>query len=82
MHVLSKADLRKVEAAAFLQICMGALDLLGVISIGLLGALSVTGLQSHEPGDRVSMALRVLHISDSTFQMQALVLATDRKSVV
>lgn len=76
MHVLSKADLRKVEAAAFLQICMGALDLLGVISIGLLGALSVTGLQSHEPGDRVSMALRVLHISDLTFQMQALVLAT------
>ena len=75
MHVLSKADLRKVEAAAILQICMGALDLLGVISVGLLGALSVTGLQSRAPGDRVSTALSVLHISGLTFQRQALILA-------
>lgn len=74
MNVLSKADQRKVEAVAIIQICMGALDLLGVIAIGLLGALSVTGLQSNEPGDRVSAALRILHISDSTFQVQAFIL--------
>lgn len=74
MHVLSRADQRKVELVAILQICMGALDLLGVIAIGLLGALSVTGLQSHEPGDRVSAALRVLHLAHSTFQTQAIVL--------
>lgn len=53
---------------------MGALDLLGVVAIGLLAALSVTGLQSHEPGDRVSSALRVLHISSSSFQTQAMIL--------
>lgn len=53
---------------------MGALDLLGVVAIGLLGALSVTGLQSHKPGDRVSSALRVLHISGSSFQTQATIL--------
>lgn len=53
---------------------MGALDLLGVVAIGLLGALSVTGLQSHTPGDRVSSALRVLHISESPFQTQATIL--------
>jgi len=74
MQVLSRADRRKVELVAILQICMGAFDLLGVIAIGLLGALSVTGLQSREPGDRVSAALRVLHIADSTFQTQAIVL--------
>ena len=74
MHVLSRADQRKVALVAVLQICMGALDLLGVIAIGLLGALSVTGLQSREPGDRISTALRVLHMSHSTFQTQALVL--------
>jgi len=50
---------------------MGILDLLGVVAIGLLGALSVTGLQSHTPGNRVSAALRILHISHSTFQTQA-----------
>ena len=74
MRVLSRNDQKKVVAVAILQVCMGALDLLGVVSIGLLGALSVTGLQSHEPGDRVSSALRILHISESTFQMQAVIL--------
>jgi ABC-type multidrug transport system fused ATPase/permease subunit len=75
MRVLSKADQRKVVLVSILQICMSALDLLGVLAIGLLGALSVTGLQSDIPGDRVSAALRVLHLSNSTFQTQALVLA-------
>jgi ABC-type multidrug transport system fused ATPase/permease subunit len=53
---------------------MGVLDLLGVVAIGLLGALSVSGLQSQKPGDRVGSALRLLHISDSTFQVQATIL--------
>lgn len=74
MQVLSGSDQRKVIAVAIVQICMGALDLLGVVAIGLLGALSVTGLQSHTPGDRVSSALRVLHISESPFQTQATIL--------
>lgn len=74
MQVLSRSDQGKVIAVAIVQICMGALDLLGVVAIGLLGALSVTGLQSHTPGDRVSSALRVLHISESPFQTQATIL--------
>jgi len=53
---------------------MGALDLLGVVAIGLLGALSVTGLQSKEPGNRVGIALQVLHISNSSFQVQVTLL--------
>jgi ABC-type multidrug transport system fused ATPase/permease subunit len=53
---------------------MGALDLLAVVAIGLLGGLSVSGLQSLKPGDQVSAALRILHISDLTFQTQAIVL--------
>ncbi len=74
MRVLSRADQKKVIAVTLIQICMGALDLLGVVAIGLLGALSVTGLQAHSPGDRVSSALRLLHISHSTFQTQATVI--------
>ena len=74
MHVLSRADQNKVITVAILQICMGALDLLGVVAIGLLGALSVTGLQSHKPGNRVSTALHFLHIYGSTFQTQATIL--------
>ncbi len=74
LRVLSRADQKKVISIAFIQILMGALDLLGVIAIGLLGALAASGLQSQAPGDRVSAALRVLHISDSTFQIQATVI--------
>jgi ABC-type multidrug transport system fused ATPase/permease subunit len=73
--VLSPADQRKVGAIALLQVFMGALDLIGVVAIGLLGALSVTGLQSGQPGDRVTSALNLLHISEETFQTQALVLS-------
>ena len=74
IKVLSRSDQRKMIAVTILQILMGGLDLLGVIAIGLLGALSVTGLQSSRPGDRVSAALKILHIEDATFQTQAIIL--------
>ncbi len=70
LSILSRADKRKVAAVTILQICMGGLDLLGVLAIGLLGALSVSALQSQESGNRVSMVLRVLQISDLSFQAQ------------
>lgn len=72
--MLSRKDQKKVIAVAVLQMCMGGLDLLGVVAIGLLGALSVTGLQSYQPGNRVNSALKLLHISNSTFQTQAIIL--------
>lgn len=74
LGVLSKLDQRKLLAATFLQILLSALDLLGIVAIGLLGALSATGLQSQEPGNRVGLALRVLHLSEMSFQTQALFL--------
>jgi len=74
LRVLSRNDQRKIIAVTVLQISMGALDLLGIIALGLLGALSVTGLQSQNPGDRVSAVLRFLHLQDATFQTQASVI--------
>ena len=74
LRVLSKRDQKKVIAITLIQVLMGVLDLLGVIAIGLLGALSVSGLQSLRPGNRVSAALEILHIADKTFQMQAVIL--------
>jgi ABC-type multidrug transport system fused ATPase/permease subunit len=75
INVLSPVDQRKILAIMVLQILMAGLDLLGVIAIGLLGALSVSGLQSNPPGDRVSQALEILHIQNETFQSQAVILA-------
>ena len=75
INVLSPVDQRKILAIMVLQILMAGLDLLGVIAIGLLGALSVSGLQSNPPGDRVSQTLEILHIQSETFQSQAVILA-------
>ena len=72
--VISQTDRRKLLVVTILQISMGALDLMGVVAIGLLGALSVSGLQSNEPGDRVSSALQFLHILNLPFQTQATIL--------
>ena len=75
MGVLSRADQKKIVIVTLIQIGIGILDLLGVFAIGLLGVLSVTGLQSQTPGIRVSTALRILHISESSFQIQVLVIS-------
>ena len=46
LYVLPKSDRPKIVAVVFLQVGLGFLDLLGVAAIGVLGALSVTGIQS------------------------------------
>lgn len=74
VRVLSSSDQRKILGVVILQVCISVFDLLGVIAIGLLGALSVTSLQSRLPGNRVTSALNFLHLSDVSFQTQALFL--------
>ena len=73
-QVLTPGDRHKLLIVATIQALLGLLDLLGVVAVGLLGALSITGLQSQDPGNRVSMALRILHISELPFQIQATLL--------
>jgi len=69
--VLSRKDQRKVVAVTILQFSLGILDLFGVMAIGLLGAISVAGLQSQIPDNRVDSILRFLQISELSFQVQA-----------
>jgi ABC-type multidrug transport system fused ATPase/permease subunit len=74
-QVLSPRDQRRVLVVVVLQICIGFLDLLGVIAIGLLGALSVAGLQSKLPDNGILSTLDFLQLSNVSFQSQALILA-------
>ena len=69
-RVLSRKDQRKTIAIVFLQISLGALDLLGVAAIGILGALAVSGVQSRQPGNRVNAVLQSLHVTSYSFQFQ------------
>lgn len=70
-RVLSQKDRRKIMIVSILQICMGGLDLLGVLVVGLLGAVAVSGIESNKSGNRVGAVLRFLHLSNSSFKTQA-----------
>jgi ABC-type multidrug transport system fused ATPase/permease subunit len=72
--VLSKLDKRKLIFITIVQILLGMMDLLGVLAIGLLGTLSITGIQSSQPGDKVSSVLESMGLSSFTFQTQALII--------
>ena len=72
--VLSLRDRKKIYLVALVQIFMGFVDLAGVATIGILGALAVNGIQSKGPGDRVSNVLDILGLGNQTFQTQAAVL--------
>ena len=68
--LISKQDRSKIVIATILQAALGFLDLLGVLLIGVLGALAVTGIQSKASGDRVNSILEILHLNNQTFQNQ------------
>ena len=74
LSVLSKEQKTKVLFVAVIQASLSILDLIGVAAIGLVGALSVTGVQSKNPGDRVGQALEILNIQDFSLQSQVAIL--------
>jgi ABC-type multidrug transport system fused ATPase/permease subunit len=82
MRVLPSGDKKKIFAVIMLQISLGFLDLLGVATIGVLGALAVTGVQSQVPGNRVAGVLRLLGISEFSFQNQVAILGISAASVL
>lgn len=74
-RVLAKSDRRKLAFVSIAQVGMGFLDLFGIAMIGILGALAITGVQSGEPGDRVSGVLNTMRLDTLSFQTQVAVLA-------
>jgi len=73
--LLNSADLRKLVLISILQISLSFLDLLGVAVMGLLGALSVTGIRGAAPSGGITHILSGLNLSTMNFQQQSLILA-------
>lgn len=73
-RILSKSDLRKTGLVLILQVFLGVLDLVGVALIGVLGALSVSGVKSSQPGSRIYDVIRLLHLENQQFQNQVAIL--------
>jgi len=72
--LLSKNDKFKVLIVCAAQVFLSFLDLLGVLILGLLGVLSLNGIQSVTPSPRVINLLESLGIYQRTFQEQVAIL--------
>lgn len=74
LRLLSKRDRRLIFVVACLQIGLGALDLVGVLVIGVVGSLSISGIASGRPGDRTASVLEFFGIQDFELQSQVAIL--------
>ena len=69
-QLLDRRDRRKVIIVILLQITFGFLDLLGVMLIGIIGALAITGVSSGQPGNRVSAFINFVGLENTSLQYQ------------
>ena len=72
--LLSRRDRFAISFISVIQLGLGILDLIGVGVIGVLGALAVNGIQSKNPGDRITKVLTILGIENYSFQKQVAIL--------
>jgi ABC-type multidrug transport system fused ATPase/permease subunit len=74
MSVLNRSDRNKIVLVIGLQVSLSVLDLMGVALVGLIGALSVTGIQSRVPQGRIYEVLQILNLEQQTLQSQVALL--------
>jgi len=72
--IFPRRDRQKIWAVIAIQILLGALDLAAVVIIGLLGSLTITGVGSKNPGNKVQAFIEFLHLSNYQIQFQVTVL--------
>jgi ATP-binding cassette subfamily C protein len=53
-RLLSRADKNKLGIILVLQVLVSFLDVIGIALIGVVGALTVTGIQSSKPTGKIS----------------------------
>jgi ABC-type multidrug transport system fused ATPase/permease subunit len=74
-EVLSKQDRNKLYVISGIQIFLSVLDLIGVALIGVIGALTISGVRSQPPTGKVGDLLKNLGLDGYTFQTQTVILA-------
>lgn len=69
-RLISPIDRRKTILSTLIQVISGVLDLIGVAMIGALGALTIAGLNSKGPGNRLNSALKFMGLENFSYQDQ------------
>ncbi len=80
--VLPSGDKKKIVAVIVVQVALSFLDLLGVALIGIVGAISITGIQNQNPGNKTSQFLDFLNLSDLNFYTQVVSLSIAAASLL
>lgn len=73
--ILPKGDKRKIITVTLVQVALSFLDLIGVALVGIVGAISITGIQSQEPGNRTEQVLAFLHLGSLDYYKQVIALS-------
>ena len=73
-NLLSSRDKKKLLVILFLQILVSFLDVVGIGLIGVVGALTVTGIQSSKPAGRISDFIEFINLDNSSFQNQVAII--------
>ena len=73
-NLFSKNEKQKLLASSLIQLFLSVLDLVGVAIVGVIGALSINGVQSRGPGIRTRNVISWLHLENFTFHSQILLL--------
>ena len=73
IKLLSGRDRLLLIVVVLITVFLAVLDLFGVLLIGVVGSLSITGLGSGQTGDRVTSALKFLQIDELDFESQVIV---------
>jgi len=71
---LTKKDQKKVFLILLIQVTLSFLDVIGVGLLGVVGALTVTGIESRKAGTRISEVLNFLNLQNVKFQLQVAVI--------
>lgn len=72
--LLHKKDQKFIAVLVLLQILASVLDLFGIGFIGVLGSLTVAGIQSKSPSNLIQSVLAHLNLNNLSFQHQVAVL--------
>jgi ABC-type multidrug transport system fused ATPase/permease subunit len=76
LKILTRRERRKIYLVIVIQVFLGLMDLAGVLIVGLLGSLAISGVSNATRGDRVGIVLNFLGLQNETLQTQVAILGT------
>jgi ABC-type multidrug transport system fused ATPase/permease subunit len=74
LRILPPSDQKKFRLVVVAQAALGILDLFGVAVLGIIGAMSIRGVQSQPPSEKISKILDAFGLNSLSLQQQVAIL--------